>query len=133
MAEARVNDGQEIEEKAAVVASRPGSAVIVLPDSFDVAHREQIIAAAARHGIPAVYPYRYWAESGGLMSYGTDPADQYQRSASYVDRILRGARPSDLPVQVPTKFELVINMKTARALNLVPSRDLLYIADDVIE
>jgi ABC-type uncharacterized transport system substrate-binding protein len=89
---------------------------MVLPDISTTNYRELIIALAARHRLPAVYPFRFFATSGGLMSYGIDVADVYRRAASYVDRILKGAKPSDLPVQLPTKFELAINLKTAKAM-----------------
>jgi putative ABC transport system substrate-binding protein len=96
-------------------------------------HRDLIIALAARHRLPAVYPYRYFAASGGLLSYGSDVADIFRRAAGYVDRILKGASPGDLPVQAPTKYELVINLKTAKALDIEVPTMLLARADEVIE
>jgi putative tryptophan/tyrosine transport system substrate-binding protein len=96
-------------------------------------NRELIINLAARYRLPAVYPYRYYVASGGLMSYGPDNIDQYRRAAGYVDRILKGAKPADLPVQAPTKYELVINFKTARALGLNVPLHLQQLADEVIE
>ena len=96
-------------------------------------HRKPIIALADRYHLPAVYPFRYWVVDGGLLSYGIDVLDLFRRTASYVDRILRGEKPSDLPVQAPTKFELVINLKTAKALGLTVPISLLGRADEVIE
>jgi putative ABC transport system substrate-binding protein len=98
-----------------------------------VRRREKIIAFAAKHRLPAMYPYRFFVADGGLMSYGTDLADLYRRAAFYIDRILKGAKPSELPVQQPTKFEFVINIKTAKALGLTVPPGLLVRADEVIE
>ena len=106
---------------------------MVLPDISTTNYRELIIALAARHRLPAVYPFRFFATSGGLMSYGIDVADVYRRAASYVDRILKGAKPSDLPVQLPTKFELAINLKTAKAMGLTFPISMQQLADEVIE
>jgi putative tryptophan/tyrosine transport system substrate-binding protein len=104
-----------------------------MPDSYNVVHRGKLIELAARQRVPAVYPYRYMAVEGGLMSYGVDLTDMYRRSASHVDRILRGRPPRDLPIQAPVKFELVINQRTARKLGIeVPPR-LLARADEILE
>src|SRR5262245_25753833 len=107
--------------------------LIVLSDLGMTNHRDALIALAARHRVPAVYPFRYFAASGGLMSYGTDVAEVFRRAAAYVDRILRGTSPADLPVQAPTKYELVINLKTAKALGLTVPPSLIALADEVIE
>jgi ABC-type uncharacterized transport system substrate-binding protein len=115
------------------LGSEPDGGLFVLPDSHNVVHRKRIIELAAQYRLPAIYYFRYFASDGGLISYGPDEMDLFVRTASYVDRILKGASPSDLPVQQPTKFELVINLKTAKALGLsVPDR-LLALADGVIE
>ena len=105
----------------------------MLPDSFPATNRRSIIALAARHRLPAIYPFRYFVAGGGLMSYGIEMLETYRQAASYVDRILKGERPSDLPVQQPTKFEFVINLKTANALGLDMPEKLLATADEVIE
>lgn len=118
---APVNDDSEIEPMIAELARKEHGGLLVLPDIFNLKHRDAIVALAARYRLPAVYPYRFFAKAGGLMSYGIDIVDLYRRSANYVDRILKGAKPSDLPVQAPTKFELVINLKTAKARSVLPS------------
>jgi putative ABC transport system substrate-binding protein len=104
-----------------------------MPDLFMTLHRAPIISAAARNNVPAVYPLSYFARDGGLLSYGADQVDNWRRAASYVDRILRGAKPGDLPVQFPTKFEMVVNLKTAKALGLTVPQSILLRADEVIE
>ena len=104
-----------------------------MPDLFAFAHRAPIISAAARNQVPAVYNSSFFARDGGLVSYGPDLIDTYRRAASYVDRILRGAKPGDLPVQFPTKFEMVVNLKTAKALGLTVPQSIILRADEVIE
>ena len=131
--QAPVRDIGEIERAIAAFARNPNGGLMVLPDVSTTNHRDLIIALAARHRLPAVYPYRHFAASGGLMSYGSDVADIYRRAASYVDRILKGAVPGELPVQAPAKFEFVINLKTAKALGLTVPPLLLGRADEVIE
>jgi len=122
------------EEIGTVTFSRePSNGLIVLPGQVTNVHRSKIIAYAMTHRIPAVYPFRYYAISGGLVSYGVDNLDQYRRVASYIDRILKGEKPADLPVQAPTKYELAINAKTARELGITVPPALLARADEVIE
>jgi putative ABC transport system substrate-binding protein len=123
----------EIEHAVSAFAREPNGAMIVTASPSTVVHRELIISLAIRHRLPNIYPYRYYPQSGGLASYGSDPIDSFMRSAAYVDRILKGEKPSNLPVQAPTKYALVINLKTAKALELdIPTR-LLATADEVIE
>ena len=130
---AGVQDSAEVERVVDAFAHEPNGGLIVLPNPITIGQRELIIALAARHRLPAVYAYRYFVTDGGLMSYGVDLADLYRRAAGYVDRILKGEKPADLPVQAPTKYSQVINLKTAKALGLeVPPR-LLARADEVIE
>jgi putative ABC transport system substrate-binding protein len=123
----------EIESLGAVLSAAPSTGLMVMPDIFTTNHRDAIIALAAARRVPALYPFRFFAASGGLLSYGIDTADVFRRAASYVDRILKGAKASELPVQGPAKFELVINMKTANALGLAVPPALLALADEVIE
>ena len=130
---ALVHDAQEIESVIAAQAREPNSALIVIPETFTIARRTEIASAATRHRLPAVYPYRLFAEAGGLLAYGDDLADNFGRAASYVDRILKGTKPNELPVQAPVKFELVINMKTAKALGLDVPVHLQKIAEEIIE
>jgi putative ABC transport system substrate-binding protein len=104
-----------------------------MPDSFTDAHRVEITSLAARYRLPAVYPFRFFAEAGGLLSYGVDRTDNFRRAATYVDRILKGEKPAELPVQAPAKYETVINLKTAKALGLQIPDKLLALADEVIE
>jgi putative ABC transport system substrate-binding protein len=123
----------DIERAIEVFAQTPNGGLVLPPDSFTVLHRNLIIALAARHKLPAVYPDRLFVVGGGLMCYSTNRADQFRQAASYIDRILRGAKPADLPVQVPTKYETVLNLKTARSLGLEVPSSLLVRADEVIE
>jgi putative ABC transport system substrate-binding protein len=130
---APVRDTAEVQEAVAKLGRDPGSGLIVAPDAFTLVHYPLLIRLAQQHRLPAVYAWRTSVAQGALMSYGPDPYDMFRRSASYVDRVLKGAKPGDLPVQQPTKFELAINLKTARALGLqIPDR-LLALADEVIE
>jgi putative ABC transport system substrate-binding protein len=128
-----VRDASEIERAVGAVARFPNGGLIVTPSGWASVHRELIVKLAAQHMLPAVYFGRYFVADGGLISYGPDLSDQYRRAASYVDRILKGEKPADLPVQAPTKFELVINLKTAKALGLEIPPPLLARADEVIE
>jgi putative ABC transport system substrate-binding protein len=123
----------EIERIIPTLSQMPNSGLIFLPDAFTAAHRETIVALVARHRVPAIYPLSSFCIAGGLMSYGIDVGELFRQAASYVDRVLRGAKPADLPVQAPTKFELVINLKTAKALGLAIPPTLLARADEVIE
>jgi putative tryptophan/tyrosine transport system substrate-binding protein len=128
-----VRDAGEIERTVTAFAREANSGLIVTAGAGVATNRELIIKLAARYRLPAVYPYRYYVASGGLMSYGPDNIDQYRRAAGYVDRILKGEKPADLPVQAPTKYELVINLKTAKALGLEIPTTVLARADEVIE
>jgi putative ABC transport system substrate-binding protein len=130
---AGARDGAEIERAIAGAAREPNGGLIVLASGVTNAHRRLVIELAARHRLPAVYDFRYFVAEGGLASYGHDPADQYRQAAVYIDRILRGAKAGDLPVQNPTKYELVINLKTAKALGITVPTALLVRADEVIE
>jgi putative ABC transport system substrate-binding protein len=123
----------EVENAISAAASGTDRALIVIPSPLFALNRDLIVGAAARHRLPAVYPFRYFAEAGGLMAYGIDTIDIFRRSASYIDRILKGEKAGDLPVQQPTKFELVINLKTAKALGLTIPEAFLLRADEVIE
>jgi putative ABC transport system substrate-binding protein len=128
-----VGGADEIERALAAFARSPNGGLIVTSSPSAAAHRVAIIALAARHRLPAVYSFRYLATSGGLISYGPDTTDPFRRAAGYIDRILKGAKPADLPVQAPTKYELVVNLKTAKALGLDVPASVLARADEVIE
>jgi putative tryptophan/tyrosine transport system substrate-binding protein len=133
VAEAPVRNTTEIEEAIAKLGREPGGGLIVPPDAFTVLHHQLLIRLTQQHRLPAVYAYRTYVAEGALMSYGPDVYDVFRRSASYVDRILKGAKPADLPIQQPTKFELAINLKTAKALGLQIPDKLLALADEIIE
>jgi putative ABC transport system substrate-binding protein len=111
----------------------PNGGLLVIPDPVTISLRETIIASAAQYRLPAIYAYQFFAASGGLLAYGVDTIDLFRRAASYVDRILKGAKAGELPIQQPTKYELVINLKTAKALGLAVPQSLLTAADEVIE
>jgi putative tryptophan/tyrosine transport system substrate-binding protein len=128
-----VHDLSEIEREISRLARNPGGGLIVLPGPFTASHHKQISEFAARYRLPTIYGVSYFAADGGLLSYGVNGLEFYRLVASYVDRILRGANPADLPVQEPTKFELVINLKAAKALGLTVPPSLLARADEVIE
>jgi putative tryptophan/tyrosine transport system substrate-binding protein len=133
MIAAAVRDDSELEEKLAALAREPNSGMLVLADPFTVGHRKQIIELAARHRLPAMWNDRDLSADGGLISYGIDFRDRFRQAAGYVDRILRGAKPADLPVQAPERYDLVINLKTARAMELDVSAGILSLANEVIE
>jgi putative ABC transport system substrate-binding protein len=126
---------EDIESIVASLGDRGDAGLVITPDSFLMTRRnlDLIIAPAARYRVPTIYPYRFCVAAGGLISYGVDTVDLWRRSAAYVDRILKGAKPADLPVQLPTKFELAVNLKTAQALGVSMSREFLFLADEVIE
>ena len=128
-----VRDEGESERALALFAQNPNSGLIVTGSALAVSHRDLIIALAAQHRLPAVYPLHIFATHGGLISYGPDVVDAFRKAATYVDRILKGEKPAELPVQAPTKFELVINLKTAKALGLTIPPSVLARADEVIE
>jgi putative tryptophan/tyrosine transport system substrate-binding protein len=130
---AQVRSSEEIDEVVAKLAQQPGSALLITPDPYLVVHRGAVVRAAGQYRVPATYSYRQHVQEGGLMSYGADTVDIFRRSASYIDRILKGTSPADLPAQAPVKFEIAINLKTAKALGLDIPPNLLALADDVIE
>jgi putative ABC transport system substrate-binding protein len=125
----------DIEIDAAIIAlgREPGGGLVVTPDVFLIAHRARLISAAARNKVPAIYSVSEAAGDGGLLYYGLDRVDTFRRAATYVDRILRGAKPAELPIQLPTKFEMVVNLKSAKALGLTVPQSILLRADEVIE
>jgi putative ABC transport system substrate-binding protein len=133
VAPARVRNEADIDAATRELAAKPAGAMIVPPDTYTLANRGLIVEAAARHRIPAIHAYRQSVKEGGLMSYGPETADIFRRSASYVDRILKGANPAELPAQAPTKFEFAVNLKSAAALGLSVPPTLLALADEVIE
>jgi putative ABC transport system substrate-binding protein len=130
---ARVHSDPEVQSVIVSLGREPGGGLVVMGDSFMTTHRAPIISLAARNNVPAVYYATYYVRDGGLVSYGPDFGDIYRRAASYVDRILRGAHPADLPVQLPVKFEMAVNLKTAKALGLTVPETLLATADEVIQ
>lgn len=130
---AATHDQNELKAAIAAVARKGRGGLIAMPDTFTTGNRVQIITLAAQNGLPAIYPFKFMATDGGLLSYGADETEGYRNTATYVDRILRGQRPNDLPVQLPTKLQLVINLKTAKALGLSIPQGLLTSADEVIE
>jgi putative ABC transport system substrate-binding protein len=130
---AGVRNATEIEHVIGSFALEPNGGLVVLPNPVTESNRRQIIAMAAQHRLPAVYSFPFFVKDGGLVSYGVDLVDQYRQAATYVDRILRGAKPADLPVQQPTKFRLLVNVKTAKALGLKIPESFLLRADEVIE
>jgi putative tryptophan/tyrosine transport system substrate-binding protein len=130
---APVRDRSELESVIAAQTREPNGGLIAMPDSFLDAHRVEITSLAARYRLPAVYPFRFFAEVGGLLSYGVDRTDNFRRAATYVDRILKGEKPAELPVQAPIKFELVVNLKTAKAIGLNVPLHLQQLADEIIE
>jgi putative ABC transport system substrate-binding protein len=130
---APVHSDAEIETAIIALGREPGGGLFVVTDAFTLAHRASIISAAARNNVPAVYNHSFFVTDGGLLFYGADRVDTFRRAATYVDRILRGEKPGDLPVQFPTKFEMVVNLKTAKALGLTVPQSILLRADEVIE
>jgi putative ABC transport system substrate-binding protein len=130
---APTRDASELESVIAAQARAPNGGLIAMPDSFLIAHRAEVTSLAAHYRLTAVYAFRFFTELGGLLSYGNDIVDNYRRAATYVDRILKGANPSELPIQAPVKFELVINLKTAKVLGLDVPLQLQERADEMIE
>jgi len=131
--DAPVHDASELESVMAAQAREANSGLFVISDAFTITYRSEVTSLAARYRLPAVYGYRFFAELGGLLSYGENLADNFRRAATYADRILKGEKPGDLPVQAPVKFQLVINLKTAKTLGLTVPQTLLVAADELIE
>lgn len=130
---ASVRDVEDIQEAIENCSKKPGGGLIIFPDGLLITHREPIVELTARYRLPTVYPFRSFSEAGGLLSYGPNFTAMFRRTAEYVDKMLKGTRPADLPVEQPTKFEFVINLKTAKALGITVPQSLLATADDVIE
>jgi putative ABC transport system substrate-binding protein len=130
---APVHSDLEIENAIIALGREPGGGLLIVPGGFTIAHRAPIILAAARNNVPAIYAFSYFAREGGLLSYGADPVDLFRRLSSYVDRILRGEKPAELPVQLPTKYQMAVNLKTAKALGLAVPPSIMLRADEVIE
>ncbi|MEA2960825.1 MAG: hypothetical protein QOI46_923, partial [Alphaproteobacteria bacterium] len=130
---AGVHNAAEIEVAVNSFAANPGGGLVVMPHPVTLVNRNAITALAALHRLPAVYPFRFWAQEGGLVSYGIDQVEHFRRVGAYIDRVLKGAKPADLPTQASTKFELAVNLKTAKALGLTMPPSLLARADEVIE
>jgi putative ABC transport system substrate-binding protein len=130
---AEIQDASDVEHVIATLPTNSSCGLVIIPSVFMSSHRDLIVAAAARHAMPAIYPFRFFATAGGLIAYGADGVDLHSRAASYVDRILKGAKPAELPVQQPTKYELVINLRTAKTLGLDVPPTLIAGADEVIE
>jgi putative tryptophan/tyrosine transport system substrate-binding protein len=128
-----VHSEHEIDNAVTALQGEPRGGLVVMPDTFNIVHRERIIELSARHKLPAIYPYRFAVREGGLISYGVDQTDLFRRAGGYVGRILKGAKAAELPVQAPTKFEMAINVKTAKALGLTVPPTLLALADEIIE
>ncbi|MGA7534867.1 MAG: ABC transporter substrate-binding protein, partial [Pseudolabrys sp.] len=130
---ASVRDATDIQDAIENCSKKPGGGLIIFPDGLLITHREPIVELAARYRLPAAYPFRSFSEAGGLLSYGPNFTAMFRRTAEYVDKILKGTRPADMPVEQPTIWELVINLKTAKALGLTIPQTLLATADEVIE
>jgi putative ABC transport system substrate-binding protein len=130
---ARVRDIGDLEASIAAESREPNGSLVVMPDTFTTLHRAKITALANQYALPSVYPFRFFSTSGGLLSYGSDTKDSYERASAYADRILRGEKPSELPVQAPAKFQLVINLKAAKAIGLHIGEAFLIRADEVID